>query len=66
MFKRHDCYLSVKIHAPTIQALQLEINADTIKRAILATPKLKLKEKVARVSIVFLIAFFPAACASSQ
>jgi DNA-directed RNA polymerase III subunit RPC1 len=49
VFKRHDCYLSVKIHAPTIQALQLEINADTIKRAILATPKLKLKEKHVQV-----------------
>eukprot|EP00741_Cyanophora_paradoxa_P024408 tig00022075_g23567.t1 len=43
------CYLSVRLDAHTIEALQLDLSAEAVRAAILKTPRLKLKEKHVRV-----------------
>jgi DNA-directed RNA polymerase III subunit RPC1 len=45
VYTPRGCYLSVKIDIVAVGALMLEINVDSIKKAILATPKIKVKEK---------------------
>ncbi|PJF17134.1 DNA-directed RNA polymerase subunit [Paramicrosporidium saccamoebae] len=47
---QHDgCYLGVKLDLKAIQALQLEIDVDTVQRAIVKAPKLKMHEQQVRV-----------------
>jgi DNA-directed RNA polymerase III subunit RPC1 len=47
---QHDgCYLGVKLDLKAIQALQLEIDVDTVQRAIIKAPKLKMHEQQVRV-----------------
>ena len=50
IYEPYECYLSVKLDLETISSLQLEINAESIRRSILATAKLKLKEKHVQVT----------------
>ena len=45
VYTPRGCYLSVKLDAETIEALKLEINIENVKRAILKTPKIKIKER---------------------
>ena len=40
------CYISVKLDMEAVQALQLEITAESVQRSILAMPRTKLKEQV--------------------
>ncbi|KAJ3332219.1 hypothetical protein HDU76_000926 [Blyttiomyces sp. JEL0837] len=40
----HDCYLRFKVDLETISRMQLEVTLDTIGRAILKSPKLKLND----------------------
>ena len=49
MYKPTECYLSVKLDVETISALLLETTAESIRKAILGAPKLKLKEKHVQV-----------------
>ena len=46
VFSRESCYVIVKIDLKRIQAVFLEIDIFTVRDAILATPKLKLKPGV--------------------
>lgn len=45
VYTPRGCYLSVKMDLQAIEALKLEINIETVKRAILHTPKIKVKER---------------------
>lgn len=45
VYSPRGCYLSVKLDLKAIESLKLEINAEHVKRGILTTPKIKIKEK---------------------
>lgn len=45
VYSPHGCYIVVKLDIKAISALQLEVDIDSIKRAIIKTSKLKVKEK---------------------
>lgn len=45
VYTPHGCYLSIKLDLEAIEALKLEISNKSIEKSILATPKIKLKEK---------------------
>jgi hypothetical protein len=40
------CYISVKLDKDAIRALQLEINSSSVMRAILNSPRTKIKPEV--------------------
>jgi DNA-directed RNA polymerase III subunit RPC1 len=45
VYTPRGCYLSIKLDLDAIEALKLELNIDTVRRAIIQTPKIKVKEK---------------------
>jgi len=46
VYKPGACYIDVRLDPDTLSALQIEISAHSVRKAILAAPKLKLKENV--------------------
>ncbi len=45
VYTPRGCFLEVKLDLKTIEALKLEMGIQDVKRAILKTPKMKVKEK---------------------
>lgn len=45
VYTPRGCYLSIKLDLDAVEALKLELNVETVKKAILLTPKIKVKEK---------------------
>ncbi|KCV73369.1 DNA-directed RNA polymerase III subunit RPC1 [Fonticula alba] len=58
-FSAQECYLSIKFDLDAIQALQLEVDMEQIRAAIIAAPKLKLKDRHVRVSASNRIRVYP-------
>lgn len=56
VYRAGGCYLSVKLDRKAIDALQLDINALSVKAAILGQKKLKLKDQVC-LQIIFYFNF---------
>lgn len=50
VYTPRGCYLSIKLDLVAIESLKLELNVETVKKAILSTPKIKIKEK--NISII--------------
>nr|WCZ58691.1 DNA-directed RNA polymerase III subunit RPC1 [Seculamonas ecuadoriensis] len=59
VYLESQCYLSVKLDTSVIQALQLSITAESVRRAILAAPKLKLRDKHVAVAGPMKLRVFP-------
>lgn len=45
VYSPRGCYLSVNLDLKAIESLKLEISAEQVKKGILSTPKIKVKEK---------------------
>eukprot|EP01113_Clastostelium_recurvatum_P040668 TRINITY_DN6343_c0_g1_i1.p1 TRINITY_DN6343_c0_g1~~TRINITY_DN6343_c0_g1_i1.p1 ORF type:complete len:1395 (-),score=348.95 TRINITY_DN6343_c0_g1_i1:174-4358(-) len=49
VYKPGGCYLSVRLDSDALEALQLTVTADSVRRSILHTKNLKLKDKMVEV-----------------
>eukprot|EP00232_Nephroselmis_pyriformis_P008411 CAMPEP_0182876754 /NCGR_PEP_ID=MMETSP0034_2-20130328/14327_1 /TAXON_ID=156128 /ORGANISM="Nephroselmis pyriformis, Strain CCMP717" /LENGTH=1384 /DNA_ID=CAMNT_0025009559 /DNA_START=143 /DNA_END=4294 /DNA_ORIENTATION=- len=49
VFAPGECYVAVRLDSYTVENLQLDVNAWSVKDSIVAAPKLKLKDKHVRV-----------------
>lgn len=45
VYTPRGCYLSIKLDLNAIETLKLELNIENVRKAILATSKIKVKEK---------------------
>ena len=62
----HDCYISVCLDLNRIGDLHLDVNAQSVRVAILSAPKLKVKETDLRVSSPAELRVYPPRCRRSD
>lgn len=54
VYRSGGCYLSIKLDRMAIDALQLDVDAHTVKAAIIGQKKLKLKDQVSITNIIII------------
>ena len=59
VLKPRQCYISIALDFKTIEALQLDVTAATVRQCILAAPKLKLKDKHIRMVSAYKLHILP-------